>query len=358
MLKDKNPPKDDSKDEVKKSDAKGNSADSGNKPESSGVSEDEKIPKEHFTDRRLVKAIFGGVFALIVFALLGIYWFMPFNSTQLFVKAPANSNFSLNSSQSMYNDMQFYPNMRYTSPNISYTINTTRCSLQKQNNMQEAFKRIENITFLHFYSVNSNPEISVSCDNKVVVNKSYFIAGEGGPVNITQAGKFNVIEQGEVLLLRDSNCQVPNIATHELLHALGFKHSKNPNNVMYPVTDCSQTIGQDIPSLINQLYSYPTLPDLEISNATATIKGRYINANVTIKNEGLQNAAGSTLIISSGNARIRTETVPAIPIGSGITFSFTNLLSPININQLEFNVLTNFSELEKNNNKIELDLKS
>ena len=303
----------------------------------------------------LVKVLLGSIFTLLVITLLGIYWFAPFNSTQFFIKSPQNGNFSINSS--VYSNMQFYPNMRYPSSNISYEINTTLCNLQRQNNMKRALKRIENLTVLTFYPVSSNPEISITCDNKIVVDKSYFIAGEGGPTNITQTKKFSIIHHGEVLLLRDSNCPVPNVATHELLHALGFAHSKNPNNVMYPVTSCSQTIGQDIPNLINQLYSYPSRPDLAIENVSATIKGRYIDANVTITNEGLIDAGPSTLFISSKNRKIKAEQIAPLPVGSGITFSFANLLAPITVNQLDFSIFANFSELEKSNNKIELILK-
>ena len=72
------------------------------------------------------------------------------------------------------------------------------------------------------------------CDHskKVVVNnwdirEGKFIAGEGGPTNITVSGKYNVITHGSILLIRESRCSIPTIAIHELLHVLGFKHSNN-----------------------------------------------------------------------------------------------------------------------------------
>ena len=122
------------------------------------------------------------------------------------------------------------------------------------------------------------------------MNENYFVAGEGGPTNISSTNDFNVITHGQVLLLRDSDCPTPNVATHELLHALGFAHSTNPNNVMYPVTNCDQTIGQDIPELINTLYSTPSYSDLSFANASAIIHGRYLDTNISISNNGLNDS--------------------------------------------------------------------
>jgi len=310
--------------------------------------------KESFFERRWVKATFGGGFAFLVLVLLAVYWFLPFSPVNFYVQSPENSNFSLNSSIPL--NMQFYPNMRYPSENISYSINSQLCTLQKQANIKEAMATLENLTVLNFYPVNSNPEISVTCDSKVVVNEKYFVAGEGGPVNITKSGNFNVIKEGKILLLRESSCPTPNVAIHELLHALGFDHSQNPNNVMYPVTSCAQTIGKDIPSLIDEIYSYPPYPDLALQNASAILHGRYIDANITVENTGLADSNGSTLEISVDGKQIKKVNIGPIDIGSGIIFHFANLLTPISVNQIDFSVNSSSEELQKNNNKIELVL--
>jgi hypothetical protein len=302
-----------------------------------------------------LKVMLGFLFGVIVFSLLSLYWFMPFNSIE-FSTTPVNSNFSLNSST--LSQMQFYPNLRYPSYNLSYNIDSRLCNLQKQDDMKRAFNIIQNLTVLNFYPVNSNPEIAVSCDSKIIVNENYFVAGEGGPVNISRTDDFNVIIQGKILLLKDSNCPNPNIAIHELLHALGFNHSINQNNIMYPITNCEQTIGQDIPELIDILYSTPSYSDLSFKNATAIIHGRYLDTNISISNNGLNDSANADLIISADGNQIDKEKISPIPIGGGITYQFKNLWVPsLNVNELEYQINANFSELNKNDNQIRLEIK-
>jgi hypothetical protein len=301
-----------------------------------------------------LKGALGFLFMVIVFSLLILYWFVPFNSVQ-FTTSPVNSNFSLNSS--VLPQMQFYPNLRYPSANISYYINTSLCSLQRESDMMQALAIIQNLTILNFYPVSSNPEIYMSCDNTVIVNESYFVAGEGGPVNITQTQEFNVITKGEVLLLRDSTCQTPNVAIHELLHALGFVHSANPNNVMYPITSCDQTIGQDIPALLNSLYSVPHYPDLFLENVSATIHGRYLDSNISIVNNGLNDSSIANLVISANDNVVDVEAIPPIPIGAGITVTLTNDWVPItNVSELEYNINATFPQIS-NNSQVVLEIK-
>ncbi|MFZ1971072.1 MAG: matrixin family metalloprotease [Candidatus Nanoarchaeia archaeon] len=302
---------------------------------------------------RWARAVLGFLSIFLVLGLLSLYWFDPFSSDQFLSTTPINSNFSINSSS----QMQFYPNLRYPSPNISYNVDSSLCSLQRQDDMRRALSIIENATNLTFYQTNINPEISITCDNKIIVNKSYFIAGEGGPVNITQDGPFNVINEGQVLLLRDSNCPMPNIATHELLHALGFAHSSNPGNIMYPITSCDQTLGQDIPNLINNLYSIPTYPDLQFENVSAFVHGRYLDTNLTIVNYGLESSQLSEVIISADGNEISKSAVDPIDIGSGINFDFKNIFVPnIDTNEIEYTIHSNFTELNNSNKQVKLTI--
>jgi len=298
---------------------------------------------------------------LIVIILLAIYFFIPLNTVQLRMgnytgipgnnSAGENSNFNVNSS---FAGMQFYPNMRYQSNRISYQISDA-CPLQKRNDMQEAFNIVSNATILQFYPVIYGEEISVTCSNENLVEGNAFVGGEGGVTNVTIAGNYNVIFNGEILLLRDSSCPRPNIATHELFHALGFDHSENPYNIMYPTSDCDQTIGEDIPALIDQLYSVASEPDLVFSNVSAVMHGKYLDANISLRNVGFADSSEFKLIISADGKEIKQIDVSPLQIGYGNKLTLTNLwVNKINVNELEFTISSNDTELDKANNIVVL----
>ncbi len=255
-----------------------------------------------------LKILLSTMILLLIFSLLFFYWFIP-TKTFSFLPVEQSDNFSLSGST----QMQFYPNLRFPDTTISYKI--TDCNLQRTSDMKLAFEFISNLTSLVFYPVYSEEEISVSCQEKQEYNKGLWIAGEGGPTNITKAGAFNIITHGQILLLKDSQCTHPNIAIHELLHVLGFDHSDNKNNLMYNVTSCDQTIGKEIVNLINQLYSIEPLPDLTIENASATINGKYLDANISIRNQGFKDSGNFKLLIYADEKLIKELEVLAISSG-------------------------------------------
>ncbi|MBU4056240.1 MAG: matrixin family metalloprotease [Proteobacteria bacterium] len=252
--------------------------------------------------------------------------------------------------------MQFYKNMRFPDSKISYKID--ECPLQKKNNMERTFEILSNLTILEFYSTNTNEEISITCDENNKIEEGLFIAGEGGPINITQTQIFNVIHHGKILLIKDSKCPSPNIAIHELLHVLGFEHSENPDNIMYPVSECEQIIGEDQISLINHLYSTPSYPDLVFENVSAIMHGTYLNADISIRNDGLKNSEKFKIIIYADKKIIKEIEVEALRIGYGTQIKLTNIwIKQLNVNELEFVIEYPFNELEKKNNKKILELK-
>jgi len=299
------------------------------------------------------KRFFGILFIVLAIYLMVLYWFFPFSSESISNNIKT-SNFQINSTS--LTSMQFYDNLRYSNKDISYRIYD--CTLAKENEMQEAFKIIENETILNFYNVSENEEISITCDSKNKIKEGMFIGGEGGPTNITKTDNFNVIEMGSILLLRETKCAQPNIALHELLHALGFDHSENPNNVMYPVVKCAQTIGEDIPKLIDELYSYPTLPDLTLQDVHAFMDGRFLNLNFTIRNYGLEDSKNGTVIIYADDSELKQMEVKPLEIGTGRMMSLTNLfISKINLNSVKIVVKYDNEELTKDNNQVILQIK-
>ena len=299
------------------------------------------------------KTILSLIFFLIVVVLLVFYWFVPFEEIE-FKVSPKNTNFTVNTSAG--ESMQFYENMRYPSSDISYRIRD--CNLEKSDEMITAFKILEDQTILNFFPVTTNEEISISCEEKAKVEGGLFIAGEGGPVNITRSENFNVIHKGSILLIKESKCEEPNIGIHELLHVLGFDHSSNPDNIMYEVSKCNQRIGQDTINLLNSLYSFPSQPDLSFENVSASMKGRYIDLNMTIRNNGLKDSPNTSILIYADNKTLKEVEFGALEIGSGRILTLTNIfVLQRDINELEFVIDSNFKELNKVNNRIVLKIK-
>lgn len=297
------------------------------------------------------KLILTFIFVLIVILLM-IFYFIPFGAIN-FVAKSGNYNFSVIQTG---NQMQFYPNMRFPDSEISYKISD--CPLQKENDMEFAFEIMENLTPLKFYSAVNNEEISIGCDERNHFNGGLFIAGEGGPTNISKAGEFYVILNGEILLIRKSDCPKPNVALHELLHVLGFEHSTNQENIMYNITNCDQIIGEDMIQLIKKLYSVPSYPDLAFENVSAVMSGRFIDIDMTVMNIGLNNAGKSQIIIYADGNIIKEADLEPIGIGRGRIISMKNIwVSQININELDLIVKTDFDEINKENNKIKLEIK-
>jgi hypothetical protein len=299
--------------------------------------------------KKPLKFALSSIFVIISILLLSVYWFIPSNTINFNV-SKGNYNFSLIASDT---DMQFYENMRFPEEMISYKINN--CALQKKNDMERAFEILNNKTILKFYRVDLNPEIFVTCENKNKLKGGLFIAGEGGPTNITKINDFNVIFNGKILLIRNSNCATPQVALHELLHVLGFDHSANKNNIMYNISNCRQTISEDMIDLINKLYSIESLPDLTFESISATRNKIYLDVNISVKNNGLKDSENFKINIYADKKFIKEFQIDKLNIGHGTTITLSNLFIPkFKVNELQFEIEYLLKELNKNNNKIKL----
>lgn len=286
---------------------------------------------------------------ILVIGLLIVYLVNPGGDLEFNLGYEKANNFSLGNNSVQ---MQFYENMRFPDSRISYKIDD-ECSLKKRNSMERAFRIMENETILMFYESNRNPEIYVSCQDRQVSDNGLFIAGEGGPTNITDTNQFRVIFNGEILLIRDSDCATPNVEIHELLHVLGFDHSDNDNNIMYPISKCKQTIGTEIVELIDEIYGVPKLPDLKIENASAEINGRSLSVSFSVRNEGIAKSENAIVKIFSDDKTLKEIELDSLEIGHGVKIELANIwLTKIKIEELGIVIDSDFDELSIENNKV------
>ena len=267
--------------------------------------------------------------ALSVSAYL-LYENLPFGARQELSIKNLSSSADNGESYAGNEKMQFYLNMRFAKLPISYSINS-ECSAEKTGQMQRAIEIISERAEISFAQASAESDIDIRCrelDKREVRNMGYYVAGEGGPSEIINTSIFYVITKGEILLLKESECEEPIVSMHELLHALGFDHSANPLSIMYNVSDCRQKLTADIISGLERIYSIESLPDLYFSGINATKNGRYLSFYVEIRNRGLADAQGTTISVYSSDEKVKSFDIDAIEIGAGVTLSVDNMRLP------------------------------
>ena len=293
--------------------------------------------------------------ALLIFGLYSMYLNLPIGTK---IYKPFSGNVSylpenvINGSGEV---VQFYPNMRYSDRIISYKIESA-CSEKKSNDIVMAFAAISEKTILSFYQSDDNPEIKVLCSDiaPLAEEKGHFVAGEGGPSEIINTTKFSVILSGKIALYRENKCDKPNVAIHEILHALGFDHINSLKSILYPITSCDQQIDLWVVDHINKLYSIDSLPDLAIDALDASSEGRYLNFNINILNIGLAKSSSAELNLYSDNEKITNFSLGDVEIGEKRILMVENLRLPSREDNIMFVVESSSRELTLDNNRIEV----
>lgn len=256
------------------------------------------------------------------------------------------------------NGMLFYDLIRFPDKIINYSISRDCIGLREEN-IIIAFNDLQMETNLIFNRVNDNGQIEATCsegDNEI--SAEHFIAGEGGPSLIINTSKYQVIEKGKILLFRDETCNSPIVATHEILHVLGFKHSSNKTSIMYNTSYCDQEITKNIKDKIYELYKDPSLPDLDFQKINVTKKGRYLNFEVEIINIGLKGSENVQLFLYADGEKISLYDLGNLEIGAGKLMKVENLNIPRSMTNIIFIIDENnsISEIDKKNNKRSLIL--
>ncbi|MEK6910626.1 MAG: matrixin family metalloprotease [Nanoarchaeota archaeon] len=256
---------------------------------------------------------------------------------------------------------QFYPGMRFSEKEIGYNF-ADECDDLKKENVRKAFSILDARTIVSF-SENADIEgISILCSKIApkAEDKGHFVAGEGGPTKILNASVFYIIKEAQIELYRDEKCETPNIALHEILHALGFDHNSNEKSILYPITSCEQEIDDALINSINALYKIESLPDLAITKVDLNKTGRYLNFEIVLSNQGLQNYGESKLFVHGGGEQIGEFKIDEIEVGHSKIFSVTNLKISNDANIVSFEVESSVSrnEMNMNNNKVSINIQS
>ena len=249
----------------------------------------------------------------------------------------------------------FAEKLRFNHNVISYFIEDD-CLGVRKDAMIEAFALFAKKTIVSFYEVDANADIDVGCsDDYIPLGESLFAAGEGGPSRIINTSNFKTIEKGKILLYEDPRCDGPIVELHELCHVFGFDHSADPKNIMYNISNCEQEISDDMVTLINDLYSIEVLADAVLSDVQAVKRGRYLDFNVTVLNEGLIGIDGIDLAIIVGDRVVQVMEMGEIGIGYGRTLKATNVKLPSSgIDSIDFVVDrdNDVRELDEGNNEV------
>jgi len=257
------------------------------------------------------------------------------------------------------NNSQFYSNMRYRDKVISYSIEDV-CNVKKREDAAEAFSILSESTVLRFFLDEENSEIRILCSDLAPEPKErgHFVAGEGGPSEVINASLFNVILSGKVSLFRTDKCEEPQIAMHEILHALGFDHNNNPGSIMNPVTNCNQEVDSYIIEEINDLYSKPSLPDLIIEKTSADKIGRYLDFEIIVSNIGLKDSKNASLVVKADSSEVKEFSLGIIEIGTKRILTVENVRVPRKFDKIVFSVVSDEPEFSKDNNEVEISVVS
>lgn len=255
---------------------------------------------------------------------------------------------------------QFYPNIRFSNKIISYEIESA-CSLEKREEVERAFDILSDNTVLMFREVIDKPEISILCSNIAPKpeQKNHFIAGEGGPTVIINTSLYSVIFKAQVSLYRTEKCSTPNVAIHEILHALGFEHINNEKDILYPVTNCDQKVGEETIKEINSLYAVDSAPDLSIEKVSANRSRFYLNFDISVSNLGLKKSKPVFLKVYSDGELVKVfEDLGEIEVGVSKSLFVQNIKVPARVGNITFEIeqMPFTEEISLINNKAFLSL--
>lgn len=255
----------------------------------------------------------------------------------------------------------FAENMRFNHNLISYSIHEG-CDELRRGDMVAAFNifsdEVKIVSFYEsFMDSAEGADIKIVCSDEFVeLGEHLFAAGEGGPSRIINTSGFKVIEEGKVILYNGADCDYPIVALHELGHVFGFDHSSDPKNIMYNTSNCGQRMSDDMVEVMVELYSVEALSDARIESVEGVVRGRYLDFNISVLNEGLVGIDSIDLTILADGEEVDVVDLGKIEIGYGRILRVENMRLPRGVESVEFVVDAGdlVRELREDNNVVEM----
>jgi len=251
----------------------------------------------------------------------------------------------------------FAENLRFNHDLISYWISED-CDAERRSDMIEALTIFsDEMKVVSFYEVDDDADILIGCsDDFVELGEDLFAAGEGGPSRIINTSGFKIIEEGKIKLYNGVDCDYPVVALHELFHVFGFGHSPDPMNIMYNTSSCDQRMSDDMVNLIVALYSVEALGDARIDDVSGVVKGRYLDFNISILNEGLIGIDGINLTIFGDDEVVDVMDLGEIAMGYGRNLRVVNMELPGVVEKVRFVLDAEglVREIREDNNVVEM----
>ena len=258
---------------------------------------------------------------------------------------------------------QFYPNIRFPESEITYALDPA-CDKKKEENILSAFSLLSSKTVLRFSPLllGKEPRIRVLCSD-IAPNsdeRGHFVAGEGGPSELINVSAFYVILESKISLYRVDRCPEPKIALHELLHALGFNHTSDPESIMYLVSSCTQQLDESIVQEINRLYAIPSVPDLSLDAVSVNRIGGFLSFQANVSNRGFMPVISANLSVYEQGTFLSSFTLAdnGLPLGATKILTVKNLKVSKSSTEFEFvvEIYNPTQEIRIDNNRLGVSL--
>ncbi|MGC9309614.1 MAG: matrixin family metalloprotease [Candidatus Nanoarchaeia archaeon] len=256
---------------------------------------------------------------------------------------------------------QFEEGMRFNHNNLTYQF-LTDCNQDKKTKMLEAFDIIEDRTnILTFKETTNDADIIVSCSKEMLQKQeNQFIAGEGGPSKYLNLSIYPLILEGSIILyeeLYNIDCNKPIIEIHELLHVFGFEHLNNSDYIMYPYFSCEQEIHPGHIQLLKEIYNKPAKAELYFKDIEAVKKGRYLDFEAIVENQGIITAKNIKLILIEQNKEVEEFEFDNIEPGAYQKLTTKNVrLDSRYTKEITFKITTITQEYQTSNNELIMEI--